>query len=379
MNNSLNIDKAHSVFPPSSAARHINCTPSLRLEELFPDTESDAAKEGTVAHAFAEWKLYKLGGKEMPLPSYEDFEACKADIDAHTDAYADFVKDWMLNGFKDEKVALVPEHKVTFETWVPGGFGTADCVLVSNTILHIIDFKYGISVPVHAENNTQMKIYALGALETWGKKFPNIKRVRMSIFQPRNAEGGGTWELTKDELLDWAETVLKPAAALALEGKGEFRPGDWCRYCKARNTCKARTAELTDLFDKVDEAKPAALYTDEELIKFLPRLKEMAKWCTETYDYLLKKAEDGETIPGYEVKQGRKTENITKETEAEFIKTLKDFGVSDDDIYETKLRTVAQIRKNVTPEVFNKLSKGFITVSYSKGSLKKTDDPADIF
>ena len=374
------VEREHSVFPPSSAKRHINCTPSLRLEELFPNTTSDAAEEGTVAHAFAEWKLYKLGGKELPMPSYGDYESKKDEIERHTDEYAQFVADWIKNGFGPEKAVLIPEHKVTFETWVPGGFGTADCTLISKSILHIIDFKYGVSVPVKAEDNTQMKIYALGALETWGKKFPDIRKIRMSIFQPRNREGGGTVDLTKDELLDWAENVLRPAAAQALAGKGEPNPGEWCRFCKAQTKCKAKTAELVAMFDEVDTSKKAALYTNEELIEFLPRLKAMSKWCDDAYNLLLDEAENkGLEIPGWTVKEGSRRESVTAKEEAVLVDQLVSLGFKKSDLYDTKLKSVAQLRKLVGKDRFDDKCGNYITTTRTKGSFEEVDNPADVF
>ena len=133
---------------------------------------------------------------------------------------------------------MLIEQRLDFSRWVEDGFGTGDCVIVADETLQVIDYKHGVGVLVSAEKNPQMMCYALGALELFDGLY-DIKEVRMTIFQPRR-ENVSTCTMAKEELLAWAEEVLKPTAALAYEGKGEFKAGEHCRFCKVKAACRKR-------------------------------------------------------------------------------------------------------------------------------------------
>ena len=253
----------HAFLSPSSSHRWLNCTPSASLESEFENKTSQAAEEGTAAHAWCEHKLKKAFRRrsKRPVSSYDSDE-----MQEHTDAYVDFVLeqfDIAKQSCKDSLV-LIEQH-VDFSEYVPDGYGTADCVIVSDDKLHIIDFKYGMGVLVDATDNPQMKCYALGALAIYDSLY-DIKEISMSIFQPRR-ENVSTWTIPVDELKTWAEEVLKPKAEMAMNGEGEYCPGEWCKFCRAAVRCRARAEEKLKLAQ--EEFKLPPLLTDSEIEEIL--------------------------------------------------------------------------------------------------------------
>ena len=226
----------HAVLSASSSHRWLNCNPSARLESEFEDRETEAAAEGTAAHALAEHKLRKAlkMRSRKPVSKFDSDE-----MDIHTDGYVEFVLESLAEAKQlcaDPKVLI--EQRLDFSCYVPDGFGTGDCLIVADKLLHIIDFKYGQGVLVDAEKNPQMMLYALGALRIFDCLY-NITEVSMSIYQPRR-ENVSTWTISVKELDEWAEKTLKPRAELAFKGEGEYCPGSWCQFCKAAVKCRAR-------------------------------------------------------------------------------------------------------------------------------------------
>ncbi len=217
----------HALLSASSSHRWLGCTPSARLEQEFEDRESAAAAEGTAAHALAEHKLrraLKMRSKK-PISQYDCDE-----MDGYTDDYAAFV----LEQYEQAKQTcrdpqILIEQRLDFSRYVPDGFGTGDCILVSDKHLHIIDFKYGMGVLVEAEGNPQMMLYALGALQLFDSLY-DIEEVSMTIFQPRR-ENVSTWTISVPQLLDWVEPSLEPKAEMAYRGEGEYTPGPWRTFC----------------------------------------------------------------------------------------------------------------------------------------------------
>ena len=196
--------KKHSILPPSGSHRWLNCTPSARLEQEFEDNESEAAKEGTAAHDLCEHKLKKAlrMRSRRPVSDYDSDE-----MEECSDAYVDFIMELVEEAKQHCKdpIVLIEQH-LDFSCYVPDGFGTGDCIIISDEKLHIVDFKYGMGILVEAEDNPQMKLYALGALELYDALY-DIKEVSMTIFQPRR-ENVSTWTVPVEELKTWAENVL---------------------------------------------------------------------------------------------------------------------------------------------------------------------------
>ncbi len=269
----------HALLSASSSHRWLNCSPSARLEQEFDDTESTAAAEGTAAHALCEHKLKKALKRrsKKPVSEYDCDE-----MDAYTDDYVGFVIEAVEEAKQTcaDPLVLI-EQRLDFSCYVPEGFGTGDCVIVADGLLHIIDFKYGQGVLVEAEENPQMMLYALGALRLFDAIY-DIKEIAMTIYQPRR-ENISTWTITVDDLLSWTENVLKPKAELAFRGEGEYIPGSWCTFCKAAVKCRAR-AEAKLQLARYEFALPPLL-TDTEIEDILLKLDDLTKWANEIQAY----------------------------------------------------------------------------------------------
>ena len=298
----------HAILSASSSHRWLNCNPSARLEQEFADRETDAAAEGTAAHALCEHKLrraLKMRSKK-PISPYDCDE-----MDACTDAYVEFVMEALAEAKRECKDPLVLiEQKLDFSCYVPDGYGTGDCLIVADKLLHIIDFKYGQGVLVDAEQNPQMMLYALGALRLFDSLY-DITEVSMSIFQPRR-ENVSTWTISVDDLLDWAENTLKPKAELAFKGEGEYTPGSWCQFCKAAVKCRAR-AEAKLQLARYEFAMPPLL-SDEEIEDILLKLDDLTKWANEITAYAQDTAVNhGKVWRGFKLVESRTNRRYTDE------------------------------------------------------------------
>jgi hypothetical protein len=157
----------HAVLGPSKANQWLHCTPSVMLESEFPDLGSDYAREGTVAHELAALKVekhftpMKLSTYNARLKEIKKSKFYDAEMERHTDSYLQFIKE-LAYSFPTAPVIRV-ETKVDLSKYIPEGFGTADCILISGNTLYVIDFKYGVGVGVEAEGNEQMMLYGLAA------------------------------------------------------------------------------------------------------------------------------------------------------------------------------------------------------------------------
>lgn len=224
----------HAILSASTSNRWINCPPSARLCAEIPDHAGPAAQEGTDAHALGEYKLKTELGMDATDP-YSDMLFLSDEMENYARKYSLFVMDQIEEAEQrcPDTLTLI-EHRLDFSKWVPEGFGTGDCVIISDGELHIIDLKYG-RIKVDAENNSQMMCYTLGALDTYSYLY-NIETIRMTIFQPR-IDNISTWKISKKDLLFWAENVLRPAAEIAFRGDGVRRSGEHCRFCKVKSNC----------------------------------------------------------------------------------------------------------------------------------------------
>ena len=295
------VKRAHAILSASSAHRWVHCTPSARLEEQFPDTGSDAAAEGTVAHALAEIKVRQYFYPQEVSRQKMTRAVNKLKKDGHwademqgyTDEYLDYVKSAAMT------FAHVPhadvEKTVYFDKYVPEGFGTADCILIGGDTLHVIDFKYGKGVPVSAEENLQMILYALGAYEACRILYP-IETVKLSIVQPR-IDNISEWECGIPELLAYGDFIAD-RAAIAFKGEGAFAPSEEnCRFCRARAQCRARAEENVRLAFFTDKRPP--LITNEEVGDYLEKGEDVAKWLKDLKEYTLKECLAGKKVPGW--------------------------------------------------------------------------------
>ena len=355
----------HALLSPSSSHRWMNCTPSAMLEAEFENKSSQAAEEGTAAHAFCEHKLKKAlrMRSKRPVSDYDSDE-----MQEHTDAYVDFVLEQLeiaKQTCKDPIILI--EQKVDFSDYVPDGFGTADCLIVSDDKLHIIDFKYGLGVLVEAEENPQMKCYALGALAIYDSLY-DISQVSMSIFQPRR-ENVSTWTVPVENLRTWAEEELKPKAEMAIRGEGTFCAGEWCQFCRAAVKCRARAEEKLKIAQ--EEFKLPPLLTDEEIEELLPILPDITKWANDIAAYALESAvHHGKEWNGYKVVEGRSNRKYSDEDAV--AKAAKEHGYTD--IYKQSLINITEMQKLMGKKDFEEIIGGLLIKPQGKPTLVPVTD-----
>lgn len=357
--------KAHAVLSASSSDRWLHCPPSARLCETYEDKDSNYAAEGTDAHSLCEFKLRKALGQSAKDPTEslnfynEEMEDCAAGYAAYVIKQVEAAKETC-----PDSVVLV-EQRVDFSRWVEQGFGTADCLIIADGTLRVIDFKYGLGVLVSAEENPQMKCYALGALELFDDIY-DIDDVTLHIYQPRR-QNVSEWRIPKADLLTWAEEVLKPAADLAWDGKGEFSCGDWCRFCKAKNVCRARAEENLKLA-RHDFKLPPKL-TDAEIEVILSKVDELVSWASDIKEYALQQALSGKEWHGFKLVEGRSVRKYTDE--ASVAKAVSDAGF---DPYEKKLLGITAMQKMLGNRRFKELLAAYIEKPQGKPTLVPDSD-----
>ena len=368
--------RAHALLSASGAYRWLKCTKSARLEEQFPDTTSEAAKEGTLAHELAELKvrnyfdpgdvskrkltfaIKKL--KENPL--WDD------EMLVHTDTYLDYIRDVSI------KLPSTPytevEKQVNFSEYVPEGFGTADLIMIQGNTLHVIDFKYGKGVPVSAEENPQMMLYALGAYET-GRLFYPIEKIHLAIVQPRIPDGISEWECPMGELLEFGE-YTKERATLAFAGEGEFAPDEkTCRFCRAKKQCRARSDHNVKMAFNLGELPP--LITNEEAGQRLLAMRDVAAYQKDLQEWALAECLAGKEVPGWKAVAGRRSRDWT-DMDAAFEKLTKSGVVAEEILWEKKPLTLAQVEKTIGNKDFSDAVGEFVIQKPGKPALVEASD-----
>ena len=355
----------HAVLSASGSHRWLNCTPSARLELEFENTGSEAAREGTAAHALCEHKLKRAlhMRSRRPVSDYDSDE-----MEECTDAYAEFVMEQYETAKQvcEDPVILI-EQRLDFSCYVPDGFGTGDCLIISDDRLHIIDFKYGMGVLVEAEDNPQMKLYALGALAGYDALY-DIREVSMTIFQPRR-ENVSTWTVSVEDLKAWAENELKPRAKAAYDGEGEYLPGEWCTFCRAAVRCRARAEEKLKLAQT--EFRMPPLLTDAEIEDILAVLPDLTKWANEITAYALDTAlNHGKEWNGFKVVQGRSVRKYRDE--AAVAEAAKEAGYKD--IYRQSLIPLTEMQRLMGKDRFEEILGGLITKAPGRPTLVPKSD-----
>ena len=355
----------HAKLSASSAHRWMNCNPSANLEREFADKTSEAAAEGSAAHALCEHKLRKaLKMRSVrPVSKYDSDE-----MEMYTDSYVEFVLEQIevAKQHCTDPFVLI-EQRLDFSCYVPDGFGTGDCLIVADKLLHIIDFKYGLGVLVDAAENPQMMLYALGALQLFDALY-DIDTISMSIFQPRR-ENVSTWTITVAELKEWAEKILRPKAELAFKGEGEFNPGPWCTFCKAAVKCRARAEEKLALA-QYEFAKPPLL-TDEEIEDILSRLDDLTKWANEIAAYAQDAAiNHGKQWNGFKLVEGRSV--LKYSDEAAIVAAATAAGYRD--IYKKSLISITEMEKLMGKKTFTEVLGGLVIKPQGKPTLVPASD-----
>ncbi len=398
----------HAILPPSGATRWLTCTPSARLEESFPESSSDAAREGTLAHALAANALELQSGK-IPYRQYSALrkELLEADskitsaietqglvkgeldtvfkeqefhcetMDQHISQYVAFVIE-ELNKAKvhTPTAALYIEHRLDMTEFVPEGFGTGDAAIFSNTELHVIDLKYGKGVRVTAENNSQMKIYALGWLAEYGWEY-SIATVRLTIYQPRLG-GTTTYELSIGELYHWAETELRPKALAAFAGEGDYAAGEHCLFCKAKATCKALADYNMELAKY--EFATANLLTMDDVAFIIGREKQFVGWLAEVKKYAMAQALTGNMPPGYKLVAGKSDRVYKDPAKIEALILAFDPELNKEKLYEPqKLLGITKMEKLLGAKRFSLYLGDQLFKPPGAPTLVPVDDPREEF
>lgn len=380
-------ERKHAILPASGAARWMACTPSARLEEQFPDTGSEYAAEGTLAHSMAELKVHKkfvepMGPRKYNAalnklkkdPLYQD------EMDRYTNDYLDYISGVVMSYKTAPHVAV--ELRLDLSRYAPESFGTGDCIILGGDTLHVIDFKYGKGVVVDVENNPQLMLYGLGALDAYGMLY-NPTHVILTVFQPR-ADGDTVkeWEISRDDLVNWGVFTVRPAAQQAFDGKGEFKPGDWCRFCRAKAKCRARAGVNTALEDFKGVAAPSKtesgkfplppLLTDAEVGEVLCKAINLEKWAADLKEYALSAVLEGKEIPGWKAVEGRSRREFDDITAA--FDTIKAAGIDEAMLYERKPMTLAAIEKELGKGKFAEIAGTHVVTPPGKPTLVQASD-----
>ena len=339
---------AHALLSASGSKRWLSCTPSARLEATLPEQKKgagsfDFSQEGTMAHSLAEVKLRHHYG-QIDYEEYQrEIEIIKAtpyyndDFEANVDNYVLYVRSQIGEG--DTPLF---EQRVDFSDWVPDGFGTADVVILSKYAIRVIDLKFGKGLPVHALDNTQLRLYALGAWSKFKEEYPDIKEVSYTIHQPR-LDSISTDGTTITKLVDWANYFVKPKAKKAWSGAGEFLPGEWCQFCRAKAQCRARSDFNTELAKL--EFKAPGLLSEEEVSEVLAKAQGLKTWANDVEEYALTRAVDqGVVPPGYKLSTTTTHRKISDSALAATV--LVEKGMSPEIIWEpAKLKSIAALEK----------------------------------
>lgn len=334
--------RAHALLSASSSSRWLACPPSAVLAARYPNPDTIFTREGTLAHEVAE-----------AVASGRD---CKA-IEGVTDEMIRHATDYAayIDGLTQPGTSRMLETRVDFSPWVPGGFGTADCILLTGDVMDVIDFKYGQGVAVSAENNTQMMLYGLGAMNDYGFIY-DVRVVRLHIFQPRMGNLS-VFETTAAHLLDWGESYVKPRAALAAEGRGQFRAGDNCRFCPHAGLCPELARRCLDV---VRGAPPVDTLTPADVARVLGLEPMISHWLKKVGEAARTALLNGDEIPGYKIVEG-KLGNRKWSDELAVAAALDAAGVSRDDYTTVSLLSPAEMDKALGKKRAAELLAGLIT------------------
>ena len=355
--------KTHALLSPSSSERWISCPPSVRMSEGIEEKPSEYAAEGTAAHSLCEYKLHELLGYEQ-LDIRENLDYYSKEMEDCTEEYRNYINE-LLTVYDGRKPLMFVEQRVDFSRFVKEGFGTSDCIIIDNDTIYVVDFKYGTGVKVDALNNTQMMIYAIGALEMFDGIF-DINHVVMTIFQPR-LNNISTFEMTKGELYNWAFAILKPAADMAYQGAGDFKCGEHCRFCKAKSNCRAR-AEYNLKLAQYDFKMPATL-EDIEIESLLGKLDMLIDWAEDIKTYALDQAVQGKKWRGYKIVEGRSNRKYTDEKAVADMVTKAGY-----DPYEKKVLGITAMSKLLGKKKFEELLSGLVEKPQGKPTLVLESD-----
>ena len=380
--------EAHATLSASASGPWLNCPQYIKVQAMYPETTSPYAEAGRLAHAIAEYKARcyfcePVGerGYNARLKEFRKDPAYDPGMDEATDLYLETLKAQALTFPSAPFVAL--ETRVDYSEYAPGGFGTADCIMIGGDRIVICDYKNGAGVPVEAENNSQMMLYALGALQTFRAIYGDtIQQAHLVIIQP-HAGGVKEWDTTVDELVHWGREVVVPSAQRALAGEDPACPGDWCRFCRGKSQCAARAKQMLEVGQQYQQAPAAGsakvpadysgpLLTDVEVGAALSAAAGLVAWYKDLQDYALLACLDGREIPGFKAVEGRGSRDWVDLDTA--FKTLQERGVAEALLWERKPVTAPALEKALGKKVFAEAADGLIVKQPGKPTLAPESD-----
>lgn len=355
----------HALLSASSSHRWLNCPPSVKLCAEQDDRSSTYAQQGTDAHTLCQYKLERALGINTKDP-INDLEYYDAEMENCADEYASFILEQVeeVKNHCSDPLILI-EQRLDFSKYVEDGFGTGDCVIVSDRVLQVIDYKHGLGILISAEANPQMMCYALGALELFEGIY-DVDIIKMTVFQPRR-DNVSTYTLSKEDLLKWGNEVLSPIAKLAYVGDGEFKAGDHCQFCKVKATCRKR-AEYNLELAKYDFEMPATLESTEiEVI--LSKADNLVAWVNDIKEYALNQALSGTKYCGFKIVESRSTRKYTDEQAVADAVSSAGFNP-----YEQKLLGVTAMTSTLGKKKFEEILGSLVYKAPGKPTLVSESD-----
>lgn len=335
--------RAHAVLSASSAARWLACPPSALASTAYSEQDTPFTREGTLAHEVAEM-FAAVAVCHVPADNFQKTLDEVVPQNGYTPEMLECAQgyaDYILEHIKSDKALVLLEERVDFSPWVPDGFGTADCIIIQDRTMIVMDYKYGKGVAVDAKGNSQERLYALGAFNDYGFAY-DIDTVETHIYQPRI--GNISVEtMSASDLLAWGETV-KPIAAQAAKGEGDYCPGSHCRFCPHAGRCRALTDTCRTFVNAHGMSVEVPVLAPHEIAEVLQMEPLVSLWLKRVKDQALSGMLNGDTVPGYKVVAG-KPGNRKWINEHHAYQTLTMCGYAHDDITETKLLSPAGLEK----------------------------------
>ena len=335
--------------------------------EAYPNQDTEFTREGTLAHEVAELVAGLPEDKAVARPEGATNEMVEC-------AYA--YRDYIAEQKKNPDAVVLLETRVDFSPWVPDGFGTCDCIIIQDDTLTIIDYKYGVGVPVDAKGNPQLKLYALGALNDYGFVY-GVKRVEMHIFQPR-IDNISRDEITVAELLGWADKTVKPTAEKAAKGKGTHAPGEHCRFCPHAGRCRSLTKVCTEYVETHSLRVAVPVLAPHEVAEVIRMEPLISLWLKRVRDQALTTMLDGGEIPGFKVVEGKQG-NRKWTNDLDVNAVLMKNGYSIEEYTKTELLTVAQMEKALGKAKVEGLLGELITREQGKPTIAPDTDKRPVF
>lgn len=370
-------ERAHALLSASSAHRWLACPPSAVAAEAYQSTQTPYTEEGTLAHEVAELVARNRILTAEPLELVFDDPRVTREMIECAEGYADYIQEHIKS--PDAQVLL--EARVDFSPWVPDGFGTCDCIILQDDTMHVIDYKYGQGVPVSAQDNPQLKLYALGALNDFGLAY-DVRAVEIHIYQPRlnNIDVDG---MTTEAMLGWANKTVLPTAAKAAQGKGKRKAGEHCRFCPHAGRCRTLTNTCTEYVETHDLRVAVPVLADWEIADVLRMAPLVQIWLKRVKEQALGQLMNSKPIPGFKLVEGRGGRR-TWTDESAVAETLNSLGYGERDITETRLHSPAQMGQLLGRKVMTEVEQ-YITRSEGQPTIAPETDkrpqynPADDF